>query len=108
MDSTRIGAYIHTLRTDRNWTLAQLAVSAETSVSYLSDIERGRTMPSLLMLAQIATAFDMGAGDLLTDAGYTNRKPDFVPVREVEWTAHFVIGSSGELRYLNHTIREVN
>ena len=107
-DSTRIGAYIHIMRTNRGWPLRELSRRAGgIAVSHLSGIERGVTMPSLGMIQQIAAAFDMGAGDLLTDAGYTNRKPDFIPVREVEWTARFVVGSNGELRYLNHTIREV-
>ena len=69
----RIGAYIKRLRTELGLTQGQLGQRAGVSVSFLSDIETGRTDPSLRTLQAIAETFDLGAGDLLVDAGYTTR-----------------------------------
>lgn len=52
-----IGAAIKAQRLVRGYTLAELAEKAGTSASYLSDIERGRTLPSLEKLHDIAEAF---------------------------------------------------
>lgn len=45
-------------RQDANWTLQDLAEHTGLSVSYLSDIERKRTEPTLKTLRKIAAAFD--------------------------------------------------
>jgi transcriptional regulator with XRE-family HTH domain len=44
------------LRNANEWTLKQLAERTELSVSYLSDLERGRTLPSIDTLDRILTA----------------------------------------------------
>lgn len=54
-----IAEYIRTLRQSRNWTLAELADKSGLSLSFLSDIERGRTLPSLTTLDKIAEAFGL-------------------------------------------------
>lgn len=69
----RIGEYIKALRQQRGWTLRDLGTEAgELSIGFISDIERGRSDPSLTTLERIAKAFNLGAGDLLVGAGYTN------------------------------------
>lgn len=48
----------------RQWTLKTLAERSGLSVSYISDIEHGRTTPSFETLDKLATAFDMSANEL--------------------------------------------
>ena len=68
-----VGQYIKHLRLvkEPSWTLEKLGALTGLSVSYLSDIERGKADPSLESLAKLGNAFNMGAGDLLVGAGYT-------------------------------------
>lgn len=54
-----IGSTIKRLRTEREMTLKQMAEGAGMSVSYMSDIERGRTSPSLHALRQIGQSLDV-------------------------------------------------
>ena len=54
------------VRATRNLTLKELAELTGLSVSYLSDIERGRTTPSLNTLQLLATALNMTVIDFLT------------------------------------------
>jgi transcriptional regulator with XRE-family HTH domain len=55
-----IGERIKQLRTEQEITLTKLAESAKLSTSYLSQIERDRTTPSLSALTNIAKAFGVG------------------------------------------------
>lgn len=50
---------LRALRTAHRKTLQNLADTTGLSVSFLSDIERGRTDPSLESLRKIAAAYDM-------------------------------------------------
>ena len=50
-----IADQIRTLRVTRRLTLAQVADGTGLSLSYLSDIERGRTKPSLKTLEKLAS-----------------------------------------------------
>ena len=45
----------------------EVAARAGMDLSYLSNIERGRRNPSLLMLADLASVFDVKVGDLLDE-----------------------------------------
>lgn len=61
-----IGSKIKQLRTDKNWTLRELAkMTGGISVSYLSDIEKDRTKPSFEVFERIAGAFDISAAELM-------------------------------------------
>jgi ribosome-binding protein aMBF1 (putative translation factor) len=60
--STPIGTHIRALRHERGWRLADLAARAGVSITYLSDVERGRTMPSVKMLEKMAAAFGLRFG----------------------------------------------
>jgi len=58
------------LRTNREMTLKDVATRSELSVSYLSDIERGRTTPTLATLESLARAFEISVVDLLTGVDF--------------------------------------
>ena len=58
------------IRTARDLTLKELANRTGLSVSYLSDIERGRTNPSLNTLESLAIALEMTVIDLLTGVDF--------------------------------------
>lgn len=58
------------LRSGQNLTLKELGERAGLSVSYLSDIERGRTTPTLGTLETLAIALNMTVVDLLTGVDF--------------------------------------
>lgn len=58
------------LRMDRDLTLKGVAEITGLSVSYLSDIERGRTTPTLNTLESIAQALDVSIIDMLTGVDF--------------------------------------
>lgn len=53
-----MGKRLRSFRKDYGLTLAALASRTDLSVSYLSDLERGQTMPSIVSLMRIAEAYD--------------------------------------------------
>ncbi len=53
------------LRSERGLRLKDVAETASISVPYLSDLERGRTNPSLDTLQTLAGAYDITVHDLL-------------------------------------------
>lgn len=61
----RIGARIRQLRKERVWTLVETHERAGISVSFLSDMELGRTMPSLKTLARLASCFGITLLEML-------------------------------------------
>jgi transcriptional regulator with XRE-family HTH domain/mannose-6-phosphate isomerase-like protein (cupin superfamily) len=54
-----LGKRLKALRSKKGHTLAQLGEQLDVSASYLSQVERGLTMPSLPRLAAIARALDV-------------------------------------------------
>lgn len=58
------------LRANKDLTLKEVAERSGLSVSYLSDIERGRTTPTLNTLELIADALEMSVLDLLTGVDF--------------------------------------
>lgn len=54
-----LAADVRALRVVRKMTLAELSAKTGLSVSFLNDIEHGRTNPSLSTLEKIATAYGM-------------------------------------------------
>lgn len=54
------------VRQQHGTTLLQVAEATNLSVSYLSDLERGRTNPSLDTLERLARYYDLALVDLLT------------------------------------------
>ena len=63
-DLTAIGSKIKTLRKERKITQKNLALVSGISNTYLSDIEIGRTNPSLRTLEKIADALGISIKDL--------------------------------------------
>lgn len=57
---------IRELRLHRNLTLKEMAILTDLSVSFLSDVERGRTTPSLRTIETLASAFQISVTDLLS------------------------------------------
>ncbi len=55
-----IGERMKDLRTEKGLTLAELSEKTNLSISYLSQIERDKTTPSLLTLVTIAKIFNAG------------------------------------------------
>lgn len=62
-----LGKRVKSLRRERGLTLAQLGQRINLSASYLSQIERGVTMPSLSRLTAIADALDVEVGYFFED-----------------------------------------
>jgi len=60
-----LGQRIRELRTLKGETLKDISISTKLSVSYLSDMERGRTNPSLQSLETLAKHFNLSVTDLL-------------------------------------------
>jgi len=54
-----MGAAISAARKAKGYTLAQASIESGVSVSYLSDIERGRKTPSIIVLKRIINALDI-------------------------------------------------
>ena len=71
-----IGDYIKQQRQSRNWSMDQLSHISGVSKTHISNIENGHSDLTLNMLQFIAKAFDMAAGDMLVEAGYTIRRND--------------------------------
>lgn len=53
------GEKIRQMREERSWTLSELAEKAGLSASYLSELERGETNPSLKTIQKIASALNV-------------------------------------------------
>ena len=63
-----IGAALRRIRLDDGRTLREVALSANISMPYLSEIERGRKEPSSEILAGICAALGLTIVDLLHEA----------------------------------------
>jgi transcriptional regulator with XRE-family HTH domain len=64
-----VGRRIADLRTAEGWRLADLAEATGYTTSYLSQIERGISIPSLTALATVASALGVEMMALLQDVG---------------------------------------
>jgi transcriptional regulator with XRE-family HTH domain len=67
------------LRELKSLTLEALAARTGLTKSYLSKVERGRSVPSIATAMKLANAFDVAVGDLFGSRGDSN---DFVVVRK--------------------------
>jgi transcriptional regulator with XRE-family HTH domain len=64
------------MRRARDFTLKELAARTGLSVSYLSDLERGRTMPPLPTLERLAMALEITVLDLLTGVDFAGEQTE--------------------------------
>lgn len=60
----RVGLNVVELRRDRDLTQEEVAHRAEIHQTYLSDVERGKRNPSILVLSRIAAALSVDVGEL--------------------------------------------
>lgn len=81
-----IGEHLRELRKECGWTLSDLSLKTDLSISYLSDIECGRSLGNMRTLETIAKAFDMTPSAFL---GYVSEE---LTVRERELLAAFRAG----------------
>lgn len=70
----KLGERIRELRRQEEETLVELGDGTGLSVSYLSDLERGRTSPSLQTLQTLAAHFDLTVTDLLAGVDFAGDK----------------------------------
>lgn len=63
-----LGTVVRALRHERALTIEGLAEEAGLHPTYLSDIERGRSNPSLAKLGALATVFDIRLSTLIAEA----------------------------------------
>lgn len=59
-------------------TLLDVAQATGLSVSFLSDIERGRTNPSLDTLTKLSDYYKVPVSDLMSDPDNEKKEPDFL------------------------------
>lgn len=65
LDYGKMGSRIRQLRKAKGWSQDMLAKKSGISMSFLGHIERGTRIMSLETFANICTALDAGAGELL-------------------------------------------
>ncbi|WP_034345548.1 helix-turn-helix domain-containing protein [Deinococcus misasensis] len=72
----KLSERLRELRAERNLRLKDVAAIAGISVPYLSDLERGRTNPSLDTLQTLATAYNITVHDLLESVEFYGLNTD--------------------------------
>ena len=77
-----VGQRIRDLRRTRAMSLETVAVRADLSIGFLSQIERGLSSPSLRVLATLADVLGVGIAGLFGAGENTSAVPDAVVTRE--------------------------
>src|SRR5262245_55218586 len=80
MDMAALGRRIRALRQQRGLSLEALADRSGVSISMLSTVERGRKVPSIVVMGQVATALDTSIARLVDE----ERPPRVVVLRAAE------------------------
>jgi transcriptional regulator with XRE-family HTH domain len=70
-----LGQRLKTLRSDRHWTLADLATKVEVSDTYLSRLESGERQPSLAVLFNLAKVYGLALPDLFKSTSEDSLAP---------------------------------
>lgn len=65
---SRLGSAVRALRTERGWTIRELAAASEVSVRFVSDVEGGKGNVSVLTLARLARALGVPPASLLDES----------------------------------------
>jgi XRE family transcriptional regulator, regulator of sulfur utilization len=75
----KLGSELRRLRKERRLKLIEVSDEAKLSVSFLSDVERGRTNPSLDTLEKLAAFYQVSINDILkeTDFGVAPSKKSY-------------------------------
>src|SRR4030042_645109 len=71
-----VGKRIRDLRTEKGWTLKELASKCELSTSFLSQVERGLSSVSITSLHIICQALGMSLGEFFRQLGDGAGSPD--------------------------------
>lgn len=74
----RLGSRLRARRRDLNRTLAEVARTANVSVSYLSAVEKGTNQPSLAVLVRVVHALDLTIADVLRSEGQNHVRREHV------------------------------
>ncbi|MBR6700842.1 MAG: helix-turn-helix transcriptional regulator [Firmicutes bacterium] len=77
-----IGSRIRSERKKQNLTLKKLAEKADISVSYLGDIEKERSKPSIDRLKDIALALDKSISYFVDDSSFSEEENSYLPMDE--------------------------
>ena len=108
----RLGRAIREARSERKLSMRALATTAEISQPFLSQIESGQTMPSLITLYRIANALDMSPSALLPadpdpEVVHVSRAAEarWVPVSEAPDTAHTRVIHAGVTSLQEYLVR---
>lgn len=72
--SRTLAARLHRERTDRGWSIAELALASGVSKAMISKIERAETSPTAALLGRLSGAFGLSISTLL--ASTESRNPD--------------------------------
>lgn len=72
MNSSKLGEIIKKQRKEVGITQVQLANKADISTSYLCDIEKGRSVPSIVTLKKIAKALEIKDFNIFLSNNYVN------------------------------------
>jgi transcriptional regulator with XRE-family HTH domain len=62
-----VGKNVRKFREAKNWSQEELAFECEVHRTYISGVERGIRNPTVVVLAKIAAALQVPAGDLLSE-----------------------------------------
>lgn len=90
----KLGSELRRLRKSRRLTLAEIGEATKLSVSFLSDVERGRTKPSLDTLEKLAAYYNVSVNNILkeTELGMLDAERSYPPGFE-----EFLLTLGGEL-----------
>ena len=104
-----IGIRIRKLRLDRNWTLEELKNRTGLSISFLSDIERGVSNPSLEKLKILAEKMDVSMAFLLGEMDIPDRQYyKNVPVLYTLKNNHKTVAEKNKIKYHTIDLKEQN
>ena len=73
-DAVCFGAIINRLRTERRWTLEDLARFSRMNSTYLGVLERGLNMPTLATILQLAEVFGVDAAEIMREVQAARRE----------------------------------
>jgi transcriptional regulator with XRE-family HTH domain len=73
-DAVRFGAIINRLRTERRWSLEDLARFSRMNPTYLGVLERGLNMPTLATILQLAEVFGVDAAEIVSEVEAARRE----------------------------------
>jgi len=92
-----VGKKIKALRTEKNWTQADIAKKLNLTVAAFSKIETQVTDISLSRLEQLASVFDVSLADLL---GFSNKLPDVNESDELKQARETIERQSAKINHL--------